>query len=74
VKGKRLLTKVYENGKLFYGDNDLKAIDNARQQLLDTLPLVELPTQESDLTRALHEGVRAKLLANIPLELEEIVS
>jgi nicotinic acid phosphoribosyltransferase len=74
VRGERLLSKVYENGKLFYDDNDLAAIDQARQQLLKTLPLADLPTRESEATKAIHENVRAKLLANIPLNLEEAVA
>ncbi|MDR2541433.1 MAG: nicotinamide phosphoribosyltransferase domain-containing protein [Candidatus Peribacteria bacterium] len=73
VQGERLLNKVYENGKLFYDDNDLAAIDRAREQLLKTLPLVDFPTRESEITREIHENVRAKLLANIPTEtLEEV--
>jgi hypothetical protein len=65
ICGERLLQKVYENGTLFYDGNDLAAIDEARKQLLRTLPLVELPTLESELTQALHIAVREKLLSNL---------
>jgi hypothetical protein len=65
VCGERLLQKVYENGTLLYDTNDLAAIDEARKQLLRTLPLVEFPTVESELTQALHVAVREKLLSNL---------
>jgi hypothetical protein len=73
VRGERLLQKVYENGTLFYGDNDIAAIDEARQQLLHTLPLTELPTKESETTQRMHQEVRKNLLSNLvkaPYEVE----
>jgi len=65
VKGERLLQKVYEHGTLFYDEDDISAIDTARQQLLRTLPLTEFPTQESETTHKMHQEVREKLLANL---------
>jgi hypothetical protein len=56
---------VYENGTLFYDKNDIAAIDQARAQLLRTLPLVDLPTVESKLTQTMHTAVREKLLSNL---------
>jgi hypothetical protein len=65
VQGERLLKKVYENGALFYDEDDIAAINQARQQLLATLPLIALPTRESEKTQLLHQEVRAKLLSNM---------
>jgi hypothetical protein len=64
---------VYENGKLFYDDNDIAAIDEARQQLLYTFPLVELPTVKSELTQAMHVAVREKLLSNLVQKIPVVV-
>ncbi|MDR2191220.1 MAG: hypothetical protein LBP53_08940 [Candidatus Peribacteria bacterium] len=60
-----MLHKVYENGKLFYDDNDIAAIDEARNRLLITLPLTAFPTVESPITQQMHQEVRTKLLSNL---------
>ena len=65
VQGERLLQKVYENGALFYDEDDISAIDQAREQLLRTLPLTALPTQESEVTQKMHQEMRKMLLANL---------
>ncbi len=65
VKGKRLLQPVYENGKLFYGDDDLQLIKDARQQLLDTFQRVELPTKKSERTQQMQDQVRERLVGSL---------
>lgn len=66
-QGERLLHPVYENGRLLYDLNDIKAIDDARNQLLKTIQRVDFPTQESDLTYQIHLQVRENLLSNLQL-------
>lgn len=51
VKGKRLLTTVYENGTLKYDRNDIKYIDDARKNLLETLSDIYKPTTLSTKTQ-----------------------
>ena len=65
VKGKRLLQPVYENGKLFYGDDDLQLIKDARGQLLDTFQRVELPTKKSERTQQMQDQVRERLVGSL---------
>lgn len=65
MRGERLLRRVYENGRFIYDTNDLKAIDDARAQVLKTLQRAEFPTQESEKTRQLHLQVREKLLGQL---------
>lgn len=65
VQGERLLKNVYSNGQLHYDDNDIQAVNDARDQLLKTFELSKLETRESDRTRKIHEEVRERLLSNL---------
>ena len=65
VQWERLFQKVYENWKVYFGDDDLQEIENARQQVLKSKQWIDYPTQESDLTHDLHEQVREKLKSQI---------
>ncbi len=66
VQGKRLLKPIYHNGSFYFDtDNDLKAIDNARDQLVDTIKYIWYETIESPLTQKIHEEVRNNIMANI---------
>jgi len=65
VQWERLFQKVYENWKIYFGDDDLKEIENARQQVLKSKQRIDYPTQESDLTHDLHEQVGEKLKSQI---------
>jgi nicotinic acid phosphoribosyltransferase len=65
VQWERLFQKVYENGKIYFWDDDLQEIENARQQVLKSKQWIDYPTQESDLTHDLHEQVREKLKSQI---------
>jgi hypothetical protein len=56
---------VYDNGKLHYSENDIKAVDEARARLLETFQLLEYPTIESSKTQTLRKQVRARLTGNI---------
>lgn len=61
IQWERLLQKVYEQGILFYDDNDIEAITNARTRLLETFALIDYPTIESHTTQKYRHNVRAKL-------------
>lgn len=65
VQWERLLETVYDNGTIYYWDNDLQEIENARQQVLKSEQWINYPTIESDLTHDLHEQVRENLKAQI---------
>ena len=60
--GERLLHPVYENGNLLYHEDDILAIDEAREQLLKTMQRVNYPTQESAVTHQMHLQVRERLM------------
>ena len=47
VDWKRLLKKVCENWVLTYDDNDIQAVTDARNNLLETLQRIEYPTMDS---------------------------
>lgn len=51
VQGKRLLTTVYENGRLNYDTNGIRYIDTARQHLLDNFNDINKPTVLSQATQ-----------------------
>jgi nicotinic acid phosphoribosyltransferase len=61
----RLFQTVYDNWKIFYGDNDLEEIEKAKQQVQTTKQWIDYPTQESDLTEKIHEDVRDILKSQI---------
>lgn len=61
----RLLKTVYENGALKYDDNDIQAINDARNQLLKTFEMHTWETKESEKTRKIHEEVRDNLMSNL---------
>lgn len=65
VMWERLLKTVYENGTLNYNDNDIQAINDARNQLLKTFEMHKLETKESEKTRKIHEEVRDNLMSNL---------
>lgn len=65
IQWERLLKTVYDNGTIYYWDNDLQEIENARQQALKSEQWINYPTIESDLTHDLHEQVRENLKAQI---------
>ena len=65
VHWERLFQKVYENWKIYFWDDDLQEIENARQQVLKSKQWIDYPTQESALTHDLHEQVRKKLKSQI---------
>ncbi|MEI6673117.1 MAG: hypothetical protein WCL02_07540 [bacterium] len=48
-----------------YGDNDIQAVTDARNQLLKTFEMYTWETKESEKTRKIHEEVRVKLLSNL---------
>ena len=58
----RLLKVVYDNGKLFFEGNDVEAIQNARQNVIESKKFLSLETKRSDKTKALCEEVRARFL------------
>lgn len=64
VQGERLLKNVYSNGELYYDDNDLQAVTDARQQLLNTFQISKLETRESEKTKKIHAEVRERLMSN----------
>jgi len=65
VQGERLLKNVYNNGILNYDDNDLQAVNDARNQLLKTFEMHTWETKESEKTRKIHEEVRDNLMSNM---------
>lgn len=65
VQWERLFQTVYDNWKIFYWDDDLQQIENARQQVEKSKQWINYPTQESDLTYKMHEQVREKLKSQI---------
>lgn len=64
-KWERLFKTVYDNWKIFFDDNDLIEIENAKEQVQKTKQWIDYPTQESDLTNKIHEDVRDTLKAQI---------
>ncbi len=65
VMWERLLKNVYSNGELKYDDNDLQAVDDARNQLLRTFEMSKWEMKESNKTREIHEQVRDNLMNNL---------
>ena len=65
IKWERLFKTVYDNWKIFFDDNDLIEIENAKKQVQKTKQWIDYPTQESDLTNKIHEDVRDTLKAQI---------
>jgi hypothetical protein len=65
VQWERLFETVYDNWTIYYWDNDLQEIENARQQVLKSKQWIDYPTVESDVTRDIHEQVREKLKSQI---------
>lgn len=65
VQWERLFKTVYDNWNIYYEDNDLQEIENARQQVLKTRQWIDYPTEESDVTHDMHEQVREKLSSQI---------
>lgn len=65
VQGERLLKNVYSQGTLQYDDNDLEAVNAARQQLLKTFEMSKRETRESEKTEKIHADVRERLLSNL---------
>ena len=59
------MKNVYANGELIYDDDDLQAVNEARNQLLKTFTLSKLETRESEMTRKIHEEVRDNLMSNL---------
>ena len=68
IQWERLFKTVYDNGTIYYWENDLQEIENARQQALKSKEWIEYPTKESDYTSSLHEQVREGLKAQIENE------
>ncbi|MBP8016419.1 DUF5598 domain-containing protein [Candidatus Gracilibacteria bacterium] len=62
VNGIRLLKKVYENGEMFFEENDLDAIDKARRKVKEEFNLINLPTRNSPKTEKLIQEVRYRFL------------
>lgn len=48
-----------------YDDNDLQAVNDARNQLLKTFEMHTWETKESEKTRKIHEEVRDNLMSNM---------
>ena len=71
VQWERLFNTVYDNGTIYYWDDDLKEIENARQQVLRSKEWANYETKESDLTHQMHEQVREKLKSQ---KIEEVES
>ncbi len=65
VQWERLLTTVYDHGKMYYWDDDLLAINQAKEQRERTKQRECYETKESDVTREMHEQVRERLKAQI---------
>ena len=65
IKWERLFKTIYDNWKIFFDDNDLIEIENAKEQVQKTKQWIDYPTQESDLTNKIHEDVRDTLKAQI---------
>ena len=65
VQWERLFETVYDNWTIYYWDNDLQEIENARQQVLKSKQWIDYPTVESDVTHDIHEQVREKLKSQI---------
>lgn len=58
IQGKRLLNIVYKNGDLRYNTDDIKYIDEARQNLIDNLSDIYKPTVLSETTKEVVEEVK----------------
>ena len=65
VLWERLLKTVYKNWVLNYDDNDIQAVNDARNQLLKTFEMHKLKTKESEKTKKIHAEVRDMLLSNL---------
>lgn len=65
IKWERLFKTIYDNWKIFFDDNDLIEIENAKEQVQKTKQWIDYPTQESYLTNKIHEDVRDTLKAQI---------
>ena len=65
VQWERLFNTVYDNGTIYYWDDDLQEIEKARQQVLKSKEWADYETKESDLTHQMHEQVRENLKSQI---------
>ena len=65
VQWERLFKTVYDNWTIYYWDDDLQEIENARQQVLKSKEWIDYTTKESDLTHKMHVQVREKLMSQI---------
>ncbi len=65
VMWERLLKTVYKNWVLNYDNNDIQAVNDARDQLLKTFEMHKLETKESEKTKKIHAEVRDMLLSNL---------
>jgi len=61
IQWERLLQAVYEDWALKYDDNDIQAVTDAREKVLETLQRMEYPTIDSLKTQWYRQQVRSAL-------------
>ncbi len=71
MQWERLLQTVYENGALYYDENDVQAINQARIRVGETWERMKYPTIESFKTQQYRQEVREKLSGVITAEVNK---